>query len=136
MMPRHRLAMAGSPMAGVMMAGIAMLAGCSTPKAVEGPVGLGQIAYVGGPRVKPERVIEDSRCPAGTTCVWAGRVVLRATVYGGAWSKPVDLVLGVPVAIADGTLTLVAVTPPRLAGRSARTDATQSRFAFAFQGGY
>lgn len=136
MTPRHRLAMASVTMASIPMACLAMLAGCSTPKAVEGPVRLGQVAYVGGPRVKPERVIEDSRCPAGTNCVWSGRVVLRATVYGGAWSKPVDLVLGVPVAIADGTLTLVAVTPPRIAGRSARTDATQSRFAFAFQGGY
>lgn len=112
---------------------IAALAGCTAPKAVEGPVGLGQLAYVGGPRVMPERVIEDSRCPAGRTCVWAGRVVLRAIVYGGAWSKPVDLVLGVPVDIADGKLTLVAVTPARRAGRSARTH--PSRFAFAFQGG-
>lgn len=112
---------------------IAVLAGCTAPKAVEGPVGLGQLAYVGGPRVMPERVIEDSRCPVGKTCVWPGRVVLRAIVYGGAWSKPVDLALGVPTDIADGKLTLVAVTPARLAGRSARTR--PSRFAFAFQGG-
>lgn len=49
---------------------------------------------------------------------------------------PVDLVLGVPVAVADGMLTLVAVTPARSAGRSARNPATPSRFAFAFQGGY
>lgn len=112
---------------------IAALASCTAPKAVEGPVGIGQLASVGGPRVMPERVIEDSRCPAGRTCVWPGRVVLRVIVYGGAWSKPVDLVLGVPVDIADGKLTLVAVTPARFAGRSARTH--PSRFAFAFQGG-
>ncbi len=110
------------------------LAGCSAPQAIEGPVRIGQMAYVGGPRVMPERVIEDSRCPVRTICVWAGRVVLRATIYGGAWSKPMDLILGVPVDVADGKLTLVAVTPARDAGRSAR-DAS-SRFAFAFQGGY
>lgn len=109
------------------------LVGCSGQDAVEGPVRLGQMAYVGGPRVMPERVIEDSRCPVGKTCVWAGRVVLRATVHGGAWSKPVDMILGIPVDIADGKLTLVAVTPGRVAGGSART--TPSRFAFAFQGG-
>lgn len=106
--------------------------------AVEGPVRLGQMAYVGGPRVLPERVIEDSRCPVGTICVWAGRVVLRATVYGGAWSRPVDLVLGVPVDIADGKLTLVSVTPARRPGRSARSEPSSgepSRFTFAFQGG-
>jgi len=113
----------------------AALAACTAPTAVEGPVGIGQMAYVGGPRVMPERVVEDSRCPVGRTCVWVGRVVLRAIVHGGTWSKPVDLVLGVPVDIADGKLTLVAVTPARVAGQSARTQSTSSRFAFAFQGG-
>jgi hypothetical protein len=44
-----------------------------------------------------------------------------------------DLILGVPVDVADGKLTLVAVTPGRVAGGSART--TSSRFVFAFQGG-
>lgn len=113
---------------------LAAPAACAAPTAIEGPVAIGQIASVGGPRVRPDRVIEDSRCPAGTTCVWPGRVVLRATVQGGTWSKPLDLVLGVPVDIADGKLTLVAVTPERRAGRSAR-DAS-ARFAFTFQGGY
>lgn len=117
---------AGSRLAALLLA---TLAGCSAT-AVEGPVRIGQLAYAGGPRVRPDRVIEDSRCPVGTTCVRAGRVVLRATVYGGAWSRRVDLVLGVPVAIADGTLTMVAVTPARGVGRSAPL-----RFAFVFEGG-
>jgi len=112
---------------------LAALAGCSHAEAVEGPVALGQTALVGGPRVRPDHVVEDSRCPVGTRCVWAGRVVVRATVSGGDWSKPVDLVLGVPVDIADGKLTLTAVTPTRTASRSARTPA--ARFSFAFQGG-
>lgn len=109
------------------------LAGCSHTGAVEGPVALGQTALVGGPRVRPDHVIEDSRCPVGTRCVWAGRVVVRATVSGGDWSKTVDLVLGVPVDIADGKLTLTAVTPERTESTSAKT--TPSRFTFAFQGG-
>ncbi|WP_267395395.1 MULTISPECIES: hypothetical protein [unclassified Sphingomonas] len=84
------------------------------------------------PTVRPDHVVEDSRCPLGTTCVWAGRVVVRATVSGGNWSKPVDLILGVPVQVADGMLTLTAVTPGRRPGQSARI--TPSRFAFSFQG--
>ena len=112
---------------------VATLAGCSPTAAVEGPVALGQTALVGGPRVRPDHVVEDSRCPVGTRCVWAGRVVVRTTVSGGAWSKSVDLILGVPVDVADGKLTLTAVTPARRAGQSAKT--TPSRFAFAFQGG-
>lgn len=83
--------------------------------------------------MRPDRVIEDSRCPVGVTCVWAGRVVLRATVSGGSWSKPMDLILGVPVNVADGKLTLVSVTPARKKSETART--TPSRFAFKFQGG-
>ncbi|EZP55812.1 MULTISPECIES: hypothetical protein [Sphingomonas] len=109
------------------------LAACAQHPPVEGPVALGETALVGGPRVRPDHVVEDSRCPVGTTCVWAGRVVVRATVSGGDWTKPVDLILGVPVPVADGLLTLTAVTPARRAGTSAKT--TPSRFTFAFQGG-
>jgi len=111
------------------------LAACTEQAAVEGPIRLGQTAYVGGPRVVPERVVEDSRCPADVSCVWAGRVVLRVRVVGGDWSKRLDLVLGVPVDVADGKLTLVAVTPGRIAGRSIRESAGASRFTFVFQGG-
>jgi len=114
-------------------AALLCLTGCGSTDAIEGPVRLGQIAAVGGPRVQPERVIEDSRCPMNARCVWAGRVVLRTKVFGGTWPKTLDLVLGVPADVADGKLTLVAVTPDRVAGRSARTE--PSRFAFAFQGG-
>jgi multidrug efflux system outer membrane protein len=100
---------------------------------VEGPVALGQTAYVGGPRVRPDEVLEDSRCPAGTQCVWAGRVVVRATVFGGNWSKVVDLTLGTPVQVADGALSLVAVTPERPAGDAMPPE--RLRFSFAFAGG-
>ncbi len=112
---------------------IVTLTGCAGQQPIEGPVTLGQTAYVGGPKVVPERVIEDSRCPAKTQCVWAGRVVLRTKVIGGDWTRRLDLVLGVPTDVADGKLTLVAVTPDRVAGQSART--TPSRFTFAFAGG-
>ncbi len=123
------------PVVPAALAVVAALAACTEQAAVEGPVRLGQTAYVGGPRVVPERVVEDSRCPAAVRCVWAGRVVLRAKVVGGNWSKRLDLVLGVPADVADGKLTLVAVTPARIAGRSARESAGASRFTFAFQGG-
>jgi len=59
--------------------------------------------------------------------------VMRTTVSGGSWSKPMDLILGVPVDVADGKLTLVSVAPANKKGESART--TPSRFAFKFQGG-
>jgi len=100
----------------------------------EGPARIGQTVYVDGPRVTPLKLIEDSRCPMNARCVWAGRVVLRVKVQGGAWQRTIDLTLGEPVQVADGGLTLVSVTPDR------RTDKVLKprdyRFGFTFQGGY
>ena len=48
-------------------------------------------------------------------------------VLGGAWRKRLDLTLGEPVAVADGRLALVAVTPGR--------EPSRMRFTFAFDGG-
>lgn len=110
-----------------------MLAGCAAARPVEGPVRLGQVAAVDGPRVRAERVVEDSRCPLDAQCVWAGRLVVRVVVLGGGWAKPVDLTLGIPVQVADGRLTLVAATPARRGGTSVAPRAY--RFTFAFQGG-
>lgn len=111
------------------------LAGCAATAGptAEGPARLGQTVYVDGPRVTPVRVIEDSRCPMNARCIWAGRVVLRATVRGGAWKRTLDLTLGEPVPVADGALTLTSVTPDR---RTDRQIAPRDyRFTFAFQGG-
>ena len=123
--------------AAIAILAVGLLTGCvsppASPQGIEGPVKLGQLAYVDGPRVRPDRVIEDSRCPIDVVCVWAGRVVLRATVFGGNWSKEVDLTLGTPAPIADGTLTLVTVEPARRSSDLA--DPQQLRFTFAFEGG-
>lgn len=118
----------------VLVAVLSSLAGCAVQKPIEGPVRLGQIAFVGGPKVRPEKVIEDSRCPSNGQCVWAGRLVVRVTVLGGGWSKQLDLTRGVPVNVADGALTLVAATPHK---RSSSLDMgpLPYRFTFSFQGG-
>lgn len=113
------------------------LAGCATSNRVasppiEGLVRLGEIAAVDGPRVRPDRVIEDSRCPANVQCIQAGRLVVRATVLGGGWSKQIDLTLGIPVPVADGILTLVDATPVPVCSDAA---ASVARFSFKFQGG-
>lgn len=109
------------------------LAECAASRPTEGPVRLGQIASVNGPRVRADSIIEDSRCPVDAQCVWAGRLVVRATVLGGGWSKQYDLTLGMPVNVADGSLALVTATPPR------RSDGRDNkplsyRFTFKFQG--
>ena len=57
-----------------------LLAGCVTTRTNDdGSVDakLGQTVNVGGPKVTPLAVLEDSRCPMEARCIWAGRVRLR-----------------------------------------------------------
>lgn len=90
----------------------AALAACTTvaePRA-DGWAALGQATRAGSLAIIPVELVEDSRCPAGTQCVWEGRVVVRARVENGA-SRPVDLVLGEEIRAADGLLELDRVEP-------------------------
>ena len=50
---------------------------------------VGESAVRGGQTVEFQRLVEDSRCPPETQCVWAGRVQVRVAVGG----EPVVLTL-------------------------------------------
>lgn len=118
------------------LATLPLLAACATTTAArpqEGPARIGQTVYVDGITVRPERVIEDSRCAANAICVWQGRVVLRATVSGGRWKRTMNLTLGEPAQVADGALTLVQVSPAKY---NAPLKPGDYRFSFSFQGGF
>ncbi|MBU3991897.1 MAG: hypothetical protein KKA12_05025 [Alphaproteobacteria bacterium] len=69
---------------------------------------IGETAQVGGIAVTPVKLLEDSRCPQETQCVWAGRVRIEARIDGG---DPVELTLGQPLALAGRSLTLAEVQP-------------------------
>ncbi len=88
---------------------------------------------VDGPRVTPLKLLEDSRCPKGTQCIWAGRVRLTVRVNLGQRTELEDLTLGEPKQVADGTLTLLEVLPERKAGETLYPD--EYRFGFKFAGG-
>ena len=94
---------------------------------------LGETVRVGGPRVTPLALIEDSRCPQGVQCVWAGRVRISATISTPTMKLTRELTLGEPFAVANGTLTLAEVRPSmRKAAPIAPGD---YRFGFRFDGG-
>lgn len=93
--------------------------------------GLGETASVGGIRVRPLRVVEDSRCPINARCIWAGRIILLAEVSGGPRRTTYSLTLGEPIDHGGGRLALVAAEPGRIAGRTA--EAGEYRFTFAFE---
>ena len=94
---------------------------------------LGETVSVDGPTVTPLRLVEDSRCPQGVQCVWAGRVVVSATISTPTMKLTRDLTLGEPFQVADGTLVLAEVQPGP--ARDAGTASSDYRFGFKFDGG-
>ncbi len=108
------------------------LAACaSVPAGATGPsAGLGGVAVAGPLRVRPLRVIEDSRCPMNARCVWAGRLILRAEVRAGGRGSSRDVTLGEATNAGGGQLTLEQAQPDRMAGRP--PDPRAYRFAFSF----
>jgi hypothetical protein len=69
---------------------------------------LGETVRLGPIRVTPVSIVEDSRCPRMVSCVWRGRLRIRAVVQGRG---PVTLDDGVPLAVAGGRLTLLDAVP-------------------------
>ena len=91
-------------------------------------VAIGQRAYADGP------LIEDSRCPVGVACVWAGRVRVKMLwLRPNGEAQPFEAVLGEPTPLADGTITLESVHPDKRPDRPIK--AGDYRFAFRFMGG-
>jgi len=113
-----------------------LLAGCVTTRVNEdGSVDarLGQTVDVGGPRVTPLAVLEDSRCPMEARCIWAGRVRLSVRIATGAGSSVREIASDKPLQVADGQLQLVNVMPPRSTQHPVRSG--DYRFSFRFSGG-
>jgi hypothetical protein len=105
-----------------------LLAGCAAPARSTGAAGiaLGQSVSVGGLRVTPLAVLEDSRCPTGVQCIQAGTVRLRARID----ASEALLTLGEAHPVAGGAaLTLSNVKPERAQGDAVRPD--DYRFIFA-----
>lgn len=111
------------------------LMGCATtsPADVGPTAALGQVAYSNGLRFKPLTVVEDSRCPINAACVWAGRLIVRTEVNGSGWAQVRDLELGVPQAVAEFRVALIAAEPQKLAA-GAMKKSRAYRFTFTASG--
>lgn len=86
-------------------------------------------ALPNGATITPLRVEEDSRCPAGVQCVWAGQVRLTVRIDRGG-SDTRELVSGKPVAAAGGTLELTEIAPTKRKGVPLFPE--DYRFGFSF----
>ncbi|MGZ3195702.1 MAG: hypothetical protein ACXWI1_01175 [Croceibacterium sp.] len=74
---------------------------------------LGQAGHFGPVDLTPVSVDQDSRCPVGTQCIWAGTVALKVLVEPAGANHAVFATLGQPTGVDGGTLLLEAVTPQR-----------------------
>ena len=84
---------------------------------------IGQAGDFGLVIVRPLQVIEDSRCPAGVQCIWAGQVRVRAEIQPPAGGHERTLVLGEEQSIAGGQLLLREVRPAPASGQPIDPDA-------------
>ena len=120
-----------------LFATLALLAGCITAQHSndDGSVDakLGQTVTLGGPKVTPLKILEDSRCPMEARCIWAGRVRLSVRVTTGAGTTVRELASDKPLPVADGVLELQGVMPPRSTQRTLVPG--DYRFTLKFNGG-
>jgi hypothetical protein len=96
------------------------------------PARLHQWTRVAGIRLRPDKVVEDSRCPMNARCVWAGRATVRVTIHDGRRARQMNVTLGDSVPVRGGKLALVSVTPEKMAGAQPKRPAPY-RFVFELQ---
>ena len=90
---------------------------------------LRQATSLRGARVTPIEVIEDSRCPAGTQCVWEGRVVVRSEVLVAGETEVIDLELGKLRTERGWPIRLVEVRPAKREDLAIRESDYRFRFS-------
>src|SRR4051812_21869873 len=103
--------------AALLLAAALLLTGCATffgenVSAVH-TLKLGQIGNYGPVDLTPISVDEDSRCPVGTQCIWAGQVRVKVLVEPAGANHAVFATLGQPLGVDGGTLLVEQVTPVR-----------------------
>lgn len=74
---------------------------------------LGQTGRFGPVDLTPISLDQDSRCPVGTQCIWAGTVRVKVLVEPAGANHSVFATLGQPMGVDGGTLLLEQVTPQR-----------------------
>ena len=72
------------------------------------------VAAKGGIRIKFAELIDDSRCPTDTNCIWAGNAKIKIRVTRNGRSKELELNTGLDpkdVVFAGYSFRLVGLTP-------------------------
>jgi hypothetical protein len=78
---------------------------------------LGEEKIIEGLTVSPSAVTEDSRCPQGANCIWAGQVVVTVALSADGQSKSGPLKLNEPTPYGSYEVTLTNVSPDKKQGK-------------------
>jgi hypothetical protein len=87
------------------------------------PASVGRTVTAYGVTVRPLEVTEDSRCPAGVTCTWAGTVRVRTQISGSPGTYEQVLTLGETLTTESSRIILTGVEPLPVEGQQISQDA-------------
>lgn len=90
--------------------------------------GIGQEINALDITLTPLSVTEDSRCPSGTECIWAGTVRVKTKVTSVRGTTTIDMQLNTPITTESETITLKDVSPSPVAKETIKT--ADYRFVF------
>ncbi len=121
------------PLAALAMTLSLSIAACATTQQVareDGSAYLDEPTRAGPLIVRPTKIVEDSRCPINARCVWAGRLIVRASITYGETRETRDLTLGEPIEIAGGQLMLDSGEPGKIVGQDIRPSDYRLHFTY------
>jgi len=90
----------------------------TNPTPQEGSVRLklGQSANIQGLMITPRSMVDDSRCPTGVECVWAGTVRVNTEIFSGLGTSNQVIEINKSITTEAEEVTLTEVTPYPKAG--------------------
>ena len=92
------------------------------------PIAPGEAVWTGDTILKPLAVTEDSRCPVGVQCAWAGRLTVSTRITATSWAQTAPLTLGEPYEVLGRTYVLIEATPEKTA--NGEISVREYRFTF------
>ncbi|QQR82753.1 hypothetical protein IPJ70_01425 [Candidatus Campbellbacteria bacterium] len=80
-------------------------------------LGVGKKGVAAGMTITFNKLVSDSRCPAGVQCVWAGAVTANVTLESGIEKTIVDIASNKePIVFAGYLVSIVSVVPDKVQG--------------------
>lgn len=118
--------------ASIFLLSLANTVPAAVPEAVTVRFGHEVKAAGGDLKIKFVRVLEDSRCPAGTNCIWAGNAKVKIQIAGKRGMKTFELNTNTGPkgdSIEGWSIMLDSLTPAPQAGRKINPRSYRATFS-------